>query len=164
MNERPIDKRTPQVVGREPFTVRRLVRWGDSDPAGIIYTGAYLDYMVEAAEDFFIDLTGRHWRDMQLETGTGTPMVHASMDFRKPVPAGKAIDIAVHIGALGRSSFDVHFVSRDLEGDVCFTGKMTGVHIRHDGPSAIRAEAMPDDWRRKLEDYAKAFPVPGGEA
>lgn len=160
MSERQIDPRTPQVVAHAPFTVRRLVRWGDSDPAGIVYTGTYLDYMVEAAEDFFIDLTGRHWREMQTETGTGTPMVHASMDFQKPVPAGQAMDIAVHVGDLGQSSFSLHFVARDRAGDVCFTGKLTGVHIRHTGPSAIRAEAMPEDWRLKLADYAKAFPVP----
>ncbi|PJK29524.1 acyl-CoA thioesterase [Minwuia thermotolerans] len=160
MKDNTTDPRTPQVVARAPFTVRRLVRWGDSDPAGIVYTGTYLDYMVEAAEDFFIALTGRHWRDMQTESGTGTPMVHASMDFLKPVPAGQAIDIAVHVGRLGASSFDLHFISRTMAGDVCFTGKLTGVHIRHVGPGAIAAQAMPADWKAKLADYAKAFPVP----
>ncbi|WP_416897238.1 MAG: acyl-CoA thioesterase [Minwuia sp.] len=154
------DPRTPHVIGREPFTVRRLVRWGDSDPAGIIYTGAYLDYMVETAEDFFVDLTGVHWREMQNRDGTGTPMVHASMDFQKPVEAGRPIDIALHLGEVGQSSFHLHFVSRDEAGDVCFTGKLIGVFIRHDGPGKIRANGVPADWRPLMERYSEAWPPP----
>ncbi|WP_417515027.1 acyl-CoA thioesterase [Minwuia sp.] len=161
MNENAPDPRLPNVTGTGPFTVGRLVRWGDSDPAGIIYTGAYLDYMVETAEDFFVHLTGIHWRDMQTTRGTGTPMVHASMDFQKPVEAGRPISIQLFVPEVGRSSFTLQFRSLDEHGDVCFTGKLIGVFINHDGPGRISAAGIPDDWRPLLEDYSSSFPPIG---
>lgn len=161
MNLRPgPDRRLPHVVSRAPFTVSRYVRWGESDPAGIIYTGSYLDFMVEAAEDFFVDLTGRHWRDMQTLDGGGTPMVHASMDFLRPVQAGGVMEIVVYLGEIGRSSFDLHFLARDEAGAPCFTGKLTGVHIAHTGPGEITAQPLPTPLRAAMEAYRAANPLP----
>ncbi|MGA8291299.1 MAG: hypothetical protein WB820_02120, partial [Rhodoplanes sp.] len=34
------------------FTVRRIVNWGDCDPAGIVYTPRVLDYVCETIDAF----------------------------------------------------------------------------------------------------------------
>ena len=43
-----------------PFTVMRTVRWGDCDPAGIIYTPRVLDYAMEILEAAGANVA---WRD-----------------------------------------------------------------------------------------------------
>ncbi len=48
---------TPSYAGAHPFTVTRTVRWGDCDPAGIIYTPRVLDYAMEILEAWYREKT-----------------------------------------------------------------------------------------------------------
>ncbi len=41
---------TASYAGAYPFAVTRTVKWGDCDPAGIIYTPRVLDYAMEILE------------------------------------------------------------------------------------------------------------------
>ena len=38
------------VVSTHPFTVRRRIRWGDCDPAGVVYTGRFVEYLLGAVD------------------------------------------------------------------------------------------------------------------
>ena len=43
---------TEAVVSKQPFTVRRRVRFGDCDPAGVVYTVQFSEYVVSAMDLF----------------------------------------------------------------------------------------------------------------
>ena len=49
---------TPSYAGAYPFTVTRTVKWGDCDPAGIIYTPRVLDYAMEIVEAWYREVLG----------------------------------------------------------------------------------------------------------
>ena len=42
-----------------------MVRWGDCDPAGIIYTPKAIDYALETIENWLIEEIGISWMDMR---------------------------------------------------------------------------------------------------
>ncbi len=52
---------TPSYAGAYPFTVTRTVKWGDCDPAGIIYTPRVLDYAMEILEAWYREVVGVPW-------------------------------------------------------------------------------------------------------
>ena len=37
------------LLSERPLTVRRRVRWGECDPAGVVYTATFADYAISAA-------------------------------------------------------------------------------------------------------------------
>ena len=41
-----------------PFTARRRILWGDSDPAGVIYTPRIFHYAIETIEELKVILQG----------------------------------------------------------------------------------------------------------
>ena len=49
---------TEYVLSERPFVVRRTVRWGDCDPAGVVYTGRFTDYLLGAVGLFTDHLAG----------------------------------------------------------------------------------------------------------
>lgn len=43
---------TEQVLSERPLVIRRRVKWGDCDPAGVVYTPMFSEYVISAAELF----------------------------------------------------------------------------------------------------------------
>ena len=48
-------------AGKGKFTVRRIVNWGDCDPAGIVYTPRVLDYACETIDAFLREELNASW-------------------------------------------------------------------------------------------------------
>jgi acyl-CoA thioester hydrolase len=43
---------TEHVLRTLPFTVRRRVKWGECDPAKVVYTVTFSEYVISVAELF----------------------------------------------------------------------------------------------------------------
>ncbi|MDH3966294.1 MAG: acyl-CoA thioesterase, partial [Rhodospirillales bacterium] len=63
------------------FNVTRRVKWGDCDPAGIIYTPRVLDYAMETLEAWNREVLGVPWMKLNWEMSMGWPTVRAELDF-----------------------------------------------------------------------------------
>ncbi len=50
-------ERRPKRAKR--FVVQRRVRWGECDPAEVVYTPQFAHYVVAAVDDFFQEVVGR---------------------------------------------------------------------------------------------------------
>ena len=68
-----------------PFLHARRIRWGESDPARIVYTARFLDFAMDAIEAFFTDRLGASFYEFNMDHGLGTPFVHVELDFRSPL-------------------------------------------------------------------------------
>lgn len=147
------DLRTPGVTFGPPFVIRRVVRWGDTDTAQIIYTPRFLDYVVEACETFCDEYLGVDWHRLRMELGMGNPMVHASLDFIRPLRAADRCDIYVYIDDISRATVSFRMVGRNMKGEDCFKGKLVSCFIRLQPDGSIKSTPIPDEWRAKLEDY-----------
>lgn len=136
-----------------PFRMHRVVTWGETDPAGIVYTPRFLDYAVEAVEAWFKDVIGIDWYRLRRDHGMGSPMVHASLDFRKPLFPADPFSLEVIVEAVGGSSISYAVTGRNQQGEECFTAKLVSAII---DAERIRARRVPDEFRTRIEAYRAA--------
>ena len=78
-----------------PYAHRRVIGWGDVDPARIAYTGRFADFMMEAIEGWYRDRLDTDWYRLNLDEGCGTPFVQLSLAFKHPVTPREPIDVLV---------------------------------------------------------------------
>jgi 4-hydroxybenzoyl-CoA thioesterase len=74
---------TEHVISTIPFTIRRRVKWGDCDPAGLVYTVTFSEYVISAAELFYGFLFEGTPQKVKDRHGFGTPTRALEFDFRK---------------------------------------------------------------------------------
>jgi 4-hydroxybenzoyl-CoA thioesterase len=118
------------------FAVKRIVSWGDCDPAGIIYTPRAFDFATEALEAFWRDVIGVNWMDLNWVRHMGAPTVRAECDFIKALKPDMAIEIEVRVLKLGSAS-------------------LTCVACTIARPD-FKATPIPPDMRARIEAYRAA--------
>ena len=75
-------------TNKTPFLYRHVVKWGECDPAGIIYTPRVIDFVLEAIEAWYQAVLGISWTELRNDRNTGVPMVRAECDFTRPPTPG----------------------------------------------------------------------------
>jgi acyl-CoA thioesterase FadM len=137
-----------------PFRVRRVVKWGESDPAGIVYTARFLDYAMETLEAWFAETVGTHWYTMNIENRTGSPAVHVSLDFFAPLTCFDPFTMALSVEHIGRSAYTVMVDGYNDKDDHCFQVKIVAAIVsKTDGMKAI---PIPPEYRERMEAYQHA--------
>jgi acyl-CoA thioesterase FadM len=132
------------VVADRPFTVRRTVRWGDCDPAGIVFTGRFTEYLMGAVMLFMRHLKSGPDSAHQRQHGIDTPCKGMSLVFHAPLYPDDAVDIRIGVGEIRQSSFDL--VARAVlpDGRLAFEGVFSPICIRREPrgrvpvPTALR--------------------------
>ncbi|HIF69530.1 MAG: acyl-CoA thioesterase [SAR324 cluster bacterium] len=134
-----------------PFIQSRIVRWGDCDPAGIIYTPRILDYAIETVETCLREVMGASWNVMREQHNIGGPTVHFECDIRKPLAPDMAVDLVLTLEKLGRSSMTSRIVCVDAEGVEYFRVLLVNCFVTGDSPTDIRALPISETWRERLK-------------
>ncbi|MGA2401886.1 MAG: acyl-CoA thioesterase [Syntrophobacteraceae bacterium] len=110
------------------------VRFGDTDPYGVVYFASYFRYCHHGIEEFLKHhgLTPSEVFRNQAE-GFGLPIVSAACDFLKPVWYGQQLRLTVSLSGIGEKSltFDFRFC-RQGEEEVVARGNATIVAIGAD--------------------------------
>lgn len=138
------------------YHYKRVVRWGDCDPAGIAYTPRIFDYLTEALESWTRDVLGLDWVGMIREHGLGTPVVHAEADMLSPMRPDLALDIEVRLEELGTASMTFAMTGRDAAGAAYFRGRIVACVIEF---ASGRASPIPDGFRRRLRPAVESIPA-----
>ena len=136
-----------------PYIYRRRIHWGDTDAAGIAYTGKFLDFILEAVECWWRDVIGLDWYRLKEDHDMGSPMVHASLDFYKPVYDGDLLELKVIVENLGGASITHRIDAFGPYGVRRFEGKLVGALIKRE---PMRSTRFPEDWREIVEKYQAA--------
>ncbi|MBK7827622.1 acyl-CoA thioesterase [Nannocystis sp.] len=131
------------------------VRFGDCDPAGIVYFPRFFHLFHEAMETWFSAGLGLSYAQLILGRKLGFPAVHTEADFNAPCALGEAIAVELRVARLGRSSIGLEYVVRGVDGVLRLTGASTCVVMDLDpaSPSFRRAVAMPDELRARIEHF-----------
>lgn len=132
------------------FRVSRRLHWGETDPAAIIYGPQAFRIAIECIEELLIATTGLCFRDLNIKRDVGTPWVHMSCDFEKPLYAGEAYEVEVALEKLGDSSFVYRVTALNEAGTSLFRVKLVGVAV---DLKTMKPKAIPDDIRRGLDPY-----------
>lgn len=83
-----------------------VVRFGDLDPAGIVYYPRYMHFCHVAMEEFFRDVVGIDYPKLLADERIGFPAVHLETDYRRPLRYGDPLEIEVRVTKVGMSSID----------------------------------------------------------
>jgi acyl-CoA thioester hydrolase len=131
------------------FRMKRIIEFGDTDMAGIVHFAQFFNYM-EAAEHAFLRSLGLSvvmtWEGAKV----GMPRVAASCEYLRPVRFEDAIDIAVSVKKIGRSSvtYSFEFFKDDVE---IANGEITSVLCHMQLGDGLKTLEIPPPIRAKLE-------------
>lgn len=133
------------VLSDAPFVVRRTVRWGDCDPAGVVYTGRFPDYLLGALALFKDHIAGGSGESLGQPYGVGLPCRGMTFDFAGTLWPNDVVDLECYVGEIRTRSFDFHCEGRRPGGETVFTARFSPIcvhtHVREstDIPAPLRA-------------------------
>lgn len=139
---------TESVISKVPFIVRRRVRFGDCDPAGVVYTPRFADYTVSAMELFLSDLMGGPY--LERLAGLETPLKALTFVFSAPLRPNDEFDMHVTVRELRTRTFDLAVVAT-LSSITVFEVAITPICITSGGDR--RSVPIPETLRTLLTTY-----------
>lgn len=121
-----------------PYSYTTIVRLADTDAAGIVFFANYFRLAHEAVETMFTDL-GFSVRYILEQAPYILPLVHADMDYRRPLRAGDSVTVEVTLEQLGESSVTLkHRFMRG--GEVAAEGRTVHVSVDRRTQQAVPLE------------------------
>lgn len=133
---------------RGVFTIRRVIRFSDCDPAGIVFYAAFFRMFNDVFEDWMVRGLGVNFADQFLEKQRMFPLMRVEADFRAARRMGQSIDLSLILTKLGRSSIHYDIVGRDDGLDIlrgafvnCVASKKTMASIEIPPPIRSKMEA-----------------------
>ena len=144
-----------------PVVYRRRVQWGEGDPAHIVYTPRFLDFVMEALEEWWRGVVGVDWYRLNMDLHMGAPVVHVELDFSASVKPGDLLHLTVLVERLGRASVTFVVDARLEDGSDRFRSRVIVSMVDN---RRMQAMPVPPEFRERIERYASACArvVPGG--
>ncbi|HEU4408432.1 MAG TPA: hotdog domain-containing protein [Polyangiaceae bacterium] len=126
----------------QTFEREQIVRWGDSDPAGILYGPRSFEYGVGLVEELFLHLFNEGFDAFQRRHQVLLTWVHLACDFRRPAATGTALTLRLAVERLGTSSVTYRVDALGAGGETHFRLKMVSatVAMATGRPSPLVAE------------------------
>ncbi len=143
-----------------PFTVTRTVRWGDCDPAGIIYTPRVLDYAMEILESWYREVVEVPWLTLNRKMSMGAPTVRVELDFLGAPAPDQDLVLDLVVEDLGRSSITFLVTGRDRAGKALFRAKLISCFVSR---PAFKPIAIPQEFRDRIQAYRTDCDIRRGE-
>jgi len=141
---------TEHVIGTRPLVVRRHVKWGDCDPAGVVYTVTFAEYVISAAELFYGSLFETTPQRAKAIHGFGTPSRALTFDFRSSLRPDDDFDMTVTVDDIRTRSYVLGIDARTIDGIDVFRSVLTPICVAR---GERRAIAIPPVFRTALEQY-----------
>ncbi len=136
------------LIAVRPVTVRRRVAFGDCDPAGIVYTPRFADYLIGAFHWFMaVLLDGAEGEGMR---SVETPMRGLDLDFRRMLASGDWFDMRCYVTEVRTRTFDLRVEARDVSGEIAFVGRLTPIALNKAAGVAV---TLPPILAQRLEHY-----------
>ena len=151
MNSLPVA--TEQMISVNPVVIRRRVKWGECDPAGVVYTATFSDYVISAAELFYGALLGSTPQRAKHEHGFGTPTRALSFEFSRSLWPDEEFEMTVNVADIRKSSYVLDITGRMPDGDTVFIARLTPVCVAR---SERRSIEIPSAFRQALAGYQQA--------
>jgi 4-hydroxybenzoyl-CoA thioesterase len=141
-----------------PYIHWRIIPFGDTDAARIVYAPRFADYCMEAAEVWFRDHIDFDWYRISTELGMGVPIVRMELDIVGPLRGGDRLGVVVRVAKMGRSTVTLAFEGVREHGDAherapSFTA--TFVHC-FTSVEVSGSVAVPEEQRRFIRAYRAA--------
>lgn len=148
-------------MDEQPFHHQRVVRFGECDPAGVVYYPVFFHWFHEAMEAWFSTAVGIPYADVLKEIGF--PAARTEADFKSPCRLGEPLHVHVDIERLGTRSLTLSFtVKGAADGVVRAKGRTVCVCIRAKGEGfAFAAANIPPVLHQRLKAIAASQSTAG---
>lgn len=144
---------TERVVSTTPLVVRRRVKWGECDPAGVVYTVTFSEYVISAAELFYGALFDTTPQRAKQEQGFGTPSRALAFDFQRSLRPDDEFEMTVTVADVRSRTYVLDITARTPQGEVVFVATLTPVCVARDERRSIE---IPAAFRQALLRYRDA--------
>ena len=148
-------ERREEIISKRPFVVRRVARWSECDPAGVVYSGNFAEFALSAMHLFRRHAFDATWRDIRENAGVDLPAKAISLVFNGSLWPDDVFDMEVRIGEIRTRTFDFEIAAvRADDGSSVFTGTLAVICVI----AADRriAAPIPDGLRGRLEETKAA--------
>jgi 4-hydroxybenzoyl-CoA thioesterase len=136
-----------------PFNTRITVRFGDCDPAGLVYYPVLFHYCHAAMEEFFAARCGVEYARLVADERVGFPTVNVSAEFFEPFVYGDAAEVEIWASRVGRTSVTFEYrLRRARDGRLCASATLVQVAMNLD---ERRAVPLPEPLRLAFESSAE---------
>ncbi|BAT54475.1 Thioesterase superfamily protein [Nostoc sp. NIES-3756] len=133
-----------------PFAYNRTIRFSDTDAAGVVYFTNTLSICHEAYEES-LKISGINLKDFFTNPVVGFPIVHANVDFFRPLFCGDQVIISLTPQKIGAERFEINY--EIFLADVLVAKAVTR-HVCIDVSSRNKQE-LPAEISQWLESYRK---------
>ncbi|MEO0651226.1 MAG: acyl-CoA thioesterase, partial [Planctomycetota bacterium] len=120
-------REVPAESGRS-FVTQQQIRFGDVDPAGIVFYPRIYDFIHRAFEELWDVHVGERYYYLIREKRVGFPLVHSEVDFISPLYFGDRPIVRVSCFKLGRTSLGLRY-RYSVDDRPCFEARMTTVSV-----------------------------------
>lgn len=135
-----------------PFSTLITVRFGDCDPAGLVYYPVLFHYCHAAMEEFFAARCGVAYERLMAEERVGFPTVNARAEFFAPLVYGDVAEVEVFVSRVGgRSATFEYRIRRASDRLLCASATLVQASMNLD---SRRAVPVPEHLRRAFADSA----------
>ena len=135
------------------FSCTERVRWSDCDAQGIVFNGAYFDYLEVAQAEYFRNL-GFILYDPDGRRHFDTATVKATLEYLSPARVDDLIEIRWKVEWIGNSSLTTRAeIHNRATGDLLLRAEI--IYVNFDSDAGV-SRPVPDDLRTLIETYESA--------
>ena len=147
MDDGSVPKPKASAIAPRVYRSEFVVRFGDCDPAGIVFYPRYLEIFNNMVEDWCRDELQFSFAEIINARGWGLPTVHLDVDFLSPSSFGDLITAELSVRSLGRSSVSISIALRGHDGRERVRGEVVLVLTER---GRNRSIAIPDELRERI--------------
>ncbi len=144
-----------KIISILPVTVRRRVKFGECDPAGVVYTPVFSEYSLSAYQWFLQAMLGGPMFQEMKRVGFDSPIKALTFEFRNMLVTEQVFDMICRVTDIRTRTFDVEITGRsttETPHDI-YVSKLTPIMLSR---SEHRSIEIPVELRQKLEVYRSA--------
>lgn len=141
-----------KLISTLPVVVRRRVKFGECDPAGVVYTPNFSEFALSAYQWFVSSLLGEPMFGAMQRLGFDSPIKALSFEFLNMLEIEQVFDMTCLVTDIRHRTFDVEVIGRataDHPRDL-FIARITPIMLSR---TERRAIEIPETLRRQLERY-----------
>lgn len=117
-----------RLLSKSPVIVRRRVRWGECDPAKVVYTPRFADYLA-AAYGWFSRIIMADLLVADDGSRLDTPMKAIALEFHHVLRPDDLFDMTVHVVEVRQRTFDLLIIARSPDKEARFEGRMSPIIV-----------------------------------
>ena len=119
------------------------VRFSDLDPMGHVNNATYASYLEQARARYFQQVVGVALADVD------TVLARLEIDFERPIEWGEAVEVAIEVDSLGRSSIPMAY-EVTADGERAATAETVQVLVDRESG---RSRELPEDLREAIAGF-----------